>query len=37
MPVEETDAVEHTDETPAETTDEAAAEVEADAAEKSDK
>ncbi|MEW5014873.1 50S ribosomal protein L17 [Clavibacter michiganensis subsp. michiganensis] len=37
VPVEETDAVEHTDETPAETTDEAAAEVEADAAEKSDK
>jgi large subunit ribosomal protein L17 len=36
VPVEETDAVEHTDETPAETTDEAAAEVEADAAEKSD-
>ncbi len=37
VPVEETDAGEHTDETPAETTDEAAAEVEADAAEKSDK
>ncbi|CAQ00438.1 50S ribosomal protein L17 [Clavibacter sepedonicus] len=37
VPVEETDAVEHTDETPAETTDAAAAEVEADAAEKSDK
>ncbi len=37
VPVEETDAVEPTDETPAETTDEAAAEVEADAAEKSDK
>ncbi len=37
VPVEEPDAVEHTDETPAETTDEAAAEVEADAAEKSDK
>jgi large subunit ribosomal protein L17 len=37
VPVEETDAVEHTDATPAETTDEAAAEVEADAAEKSDK
>lgn len=37
VPVEETDAVEHTDETPAETTDEAAAAVEADAAEKSDK
>ncbi len=37
VPVEETDAVEHTDETPAETTDEAAAEVAADAAEKSDK
>ncbi|OUE23384.1 50S ribosomal protein L17 [Clavibacter michiganensis] len=37
VPVEETDAVEHTDETPAEATDEAAAEVEADAAEKSDK
>ena len=37
VPVEETDAVEHTDETPAESTDAAAAEVEADAAEKSDK
>ncbi|MFT2749986.1 50S ribosomal protein L17 [Clavibacter sp. Sh2036] len=37
VPVEETDAVEHTDETPAEATDAAAAEVEADAAEKSDK
>ncbi|QIS39961.1 50S ribosomal protein L17 [Clavibacter capsici] len=37
VPVEETDAVEHTDATPAEATDEAAAEVEADAAEKSDK
>ncbi len=37
VPVEETDAVEHTDETPAEPTAEAAAEVEADAAEKSDK
>ncbi|MFT2708187.1 50S ribosomal protein L17 [Clavibacter zhangzhiyongii] len=37
VPVEETDAVEHTDGTPAESTDEAAAEVEADAAEKSDK
>ncbi|MFS4504633.1 50S ribosomal protein L17 [Clavibacter sp. Sh2141] len=37
VPVEGTDAIEHTDATPAEATDEAAAEVEADAAEKSDK